>query len=53
MSEGTAKTMSFGEALEVLKKGHKVARWGWNGSWQARQISWLKIGWVYEAFRDY
>ncbi len=23
--------MSFGEAIEALKKGKKVARWGWNG----------------------
>lgn len=24
-------TMNFGQALEVLKQGHKVARQGWNG----------------------
>jgi hypothetical protein len=24
-------TMTFGEALEVLKRGYKVARQGWNG----------------------
>ena len=23
--------MNFGQALEVLKQGHKVARQGWNG----------------------
>jgi len=23
--------MNFGEAIELLKKGHKVARSGWNG----------------------
>lgn len=32
--------MTFGEALEALKRGHKVARAGWNGKgmWLALQV---------------
>ena len=32
--------MSFGEALEELKRGKKVARWNWNGRgmWLALQV---------------
>jgi len=26
-----AKQLNFGEALEALKNGYKVARYGWNG----------------------
>lgn len=26
-----SRSMTFGEALEALKEGHKVARKGWNG----------------------
>lgn len=31
--------MNFGEAIEALKKGHKVARKGWNGK---GMFLWLK-----------
>ncbi len=33
------KTMTFGEALEALKQGRKVARRGWNGK---GMYLWLK-----------
>lgn len=33
------KTMTFGEALEALKQGRKVARRGWNGK---GMFLWLK-----------
>ena len=31
--------MDFGKALELLKKGHKVARKGWNGKKQYIQLA--------------
>ena len=31
--------MNFGEALELLKKGKKVARKGWNGKKQYIQLA--------------
>lgn len=31
--------MDFGKALELLKKGHKVARKGWNGKKQSIQLA--------------
>ena len=33
-------TLNFGEAIDVLKKGAKVARNGWNGKGM-----WLEIKW--------
>jgi hypothetical protein len=33
------KIMDFGKALELLKKGHKVARKGWNGKKQYIQLA--------------
>lgn len=36
--------ISFGMALEALKRGHRVARSGWNGSGQWVTMAWPQAG---------
>lgn len=36
---GDEATFSFGEAIKYLKRGHKVARKGWNGKKQYIQLA--------------
>lgn len=36
---GGEATFSFGEAIKYLKRGHKVARKGWNGKKQYIQLA--------------
>lgn len=47
-SEEVKENLNFGEAIEALKKGEKVARKGWNGKgmflWLKQEVS-IKAEW--------